>query len=132
TQFVFFMAGAISYHLFVKIRTWKIMANTSIAVTLCFLISGIFNHYLVPTYLQDPILFLETMLVMPLAFRVSLTSKLDRYLGELSYSIYLSQALIIMVTAPKIFSNFFGRSITSILLCIVFAVIAHEIVTKPI
>jgi peptidoglycan/LPS O-acetylase OafA/YrhL len=133
TQFVFFMGGALSYHWFRKMRSWKIPATISVALYLFYCITGIFYNDIFPdSTFKNVFLFIETILVIPIAFGISGKSKFDRYLGELSYSIYLSQVLVIMVTAPKVFPKFLGHTFTSITICIVFAIVMHEFVTKPV
>jgi peptidoglycan/LPS O-acetylase OafA/YrhL len=68
---------------------------------------------------------------LPLAFQLSRTSRLDRYLGELSYPVYLVHLLVIGVA---LYSGWSGRSLALLIGVMVLgaAILIHELVQKPV
>jgi peptidoglycan/LPS O-acetylase OafA/YrhL len=67
---------------------------------------------------------------LPFLFQVSKNLKVDRYIGELSYPIYLVHPTIILVGDRFIDKRIGGMALT--LLSIVAAVILNELICAPI
>mgnify|MGYP003575937967 CR=1 FL=1 len=133
TQLMFFMAGIISFRLYYRIRNVEIHRIVSMSIFIAYSLFLLFYYNLFPnSYIQEVLLFSFTALIIPVVFKLSMKSKIDRYLGDLSYPIYISQSLIIMVTAPKVFPKIFGWGFTALCLCIFFAVVVHHFITRPI
>jgi peptidoglycan/LPS O-acetylase OafA/YrhL len=68
---------------------------------------------------------------LPLAFQATRTNRFDRYLGELSYPVYLSHLLVISVA---LYSGWSGRPLAALIVLLVIAasVLIHELVQKPV
>jgi peptidoglycan/LPS O-acetylase OafA/YrhL len=133
TQLMFFMAGCISYRLFNVIRNKNIPVLLALSLFGVYAVLVIGYNWMIPEGLiKETLLFVCTVLIIPIAFGISVKTKMDRYLGELSYSIYISQALIITLLASNHIPKLFSKGFTAILLCILFAILAHKFITLPI
>lgn len=130
TQLLFFMAGGISYYLYKNVNTTK---KQEIIIYAGYLFVILFYYqFFKDSSIKEAFMFLLTVFAIPAIFRLSKKSSIDRYLGNLSYPIYISQSFIIMITASKRFPKPFGWGITAVLLCIILSVILDYFITKPI
>jgi peptidoglycan/LPS O-acetylase OafA/YrhL len=68
---------------------------------------------------------------LPLAFQLTRSNRVDRYLGELSYPIYLAHLLVISVA---LYSGWSGYRLAALILTLVAiaAVVLHEGIQKPV
>lgn len=68
---------------------------------------------------------------LPLAFQLTRSNRIDRYLGELSYPIYLVHLLVISVA---LYSGWSGYPLASLIVLMTMAasIALHEIVQKPV
>lgn len=68
---------------------------------------------------------------LPLAFQLTRANRLDRYLGELSYPVYLSHLLVISVA---LYSGWSGPRLAALIVVMVLAasIALHEAVQKPV
>ena len=132
SQIMFFMGGVISYHLYKFIKEKSIDKKVNISLYFVFLmIICLYYEFFEESYLKQFILYVSTLLLIPFAFILTKKSKLDRFLGDLSYPIYISQFLFIKFVSIKAFPKPFGRGLSSLVLIIIFSVIVDFIVTKP-
>ena len=132
SQIMFFMGGALSYHLYKLIQDKSINKKTFQILYLVFiLIITLYYQFFSESYTKQTVLFVSTILLIPFAFILTKKSKLDRFLGDLSYPIYISQFLFIKIVSIKAFPKPFGKGFSSLVLIIIFSVIIDFIVTKP-
>ncbi|RZK40099.1 MAG: acyltransferase [Pedobacter sp.] len=130
TQILFFMLGGLSYHLYKKV---KLSGKINFIISAAYAIIIIFYYQFFPNnFIKEVFLFVFTALAIPSLFNLTAKSKIDRYLGDLSYPIYISQSLIIMVTGAKIFPKPFGWGLTAVILCIAAGIFLTYFVTRPI
>lgn len=133
TQVMFFVAGIFSYRLYVVF-----VRNKSKPLTqyICYgLLLGVLLFYyqvLDETYFKQGILFLSVIVLMPFAFAATKNSRADRFLGNLSYPVYIAQSLIIKIVAAKRFPKFVDIGFTSLLLVIAFALLINWLLMAPI
>jgi peptidoglycan/LPS O-acetylase OafA/YrhL len=133
TQLMYFMAGAISYRIYIAIKSnpiWNklLKAQYVLLVALMIFYAYIFSN----SYSQQAIFFLLTVLLIPAAFEASKSNKGDRYLGQLSYPIYISQMLVITATKAKAFPKIINIGFTTLIITIVLSIAIYHFVTKPI
>ncbi len=101
TELAFFLCGTLAYRLYawLKPQAWP----HALAWVVTLLILGLTIFYpLLPAPLGNEELklwshYLLILLGLPFAFLATATSKVDRWLGELSYPVYLVHFLIIML-----------------------------------
>ncbi|HTD97927.1 MAG TPA: acyltransferase [Mucilaginibacter sp.] len=133
TQLMFFMGGIISYHLYLKMKGMNV--NSFILKTLyTLLICIVLFYYQVfeESYIKQAVLYVSVILLMPASFIISKNNKFDRFLGNLSYPIYISQSLVINITAGKTFPKLFGWGFTSLVIILLVSLLLEQFVNKPI
>ena len=92
--------------------------------TLCFDVFTFSNNGLI--YL------LCVFIAVPFLFRNNSERKFDRYLGELSYPIYISHMFVLMlIESPKI-PKIGGLSITAAVITILLSIVLNEFVAKKV
>lgn len=125
----YFFIGAISHRFynFLGPEKLKSMAGYVIWVVLA-IYCLVYGHF---TFVGQKYPFLILLsLGLPFLFQVSKNLKVDRYIGELSYPIYLVHPTIILVGDRFIDKRIGGMALT--LLSIVAAVILNELICAPI
>ena len=130
-ELVYFLLGNISYLLYKKIRQRRIdpllpglVLLFILGFTLCFDIFSFPNNGVV--YL------LCVFIAVPFLFRNHSEHKFDRYLGELSYPIYISHMFVLMlIESPKI-PKIGGLSITAAIITILLSIVLNEFVAKKV
>ncbi|OJW13549.1 MAG: hypothetical protein BGO48_01990 [Mucilaginibacter sp. 44-25] len=123
TQIMFFMAGVISYKIYSKVRhrVFNVYFSSTQYFLLIFLL--IFYSYLFTnSYYHQVIFFIFLIVLIPISFVHTSKSKIDRYLGNISYPIYITQALIIGITKAKVFPKPFGFGLTTLIILIITAI----------
>ena len=133
TQLMFFMAGILSYKLYKKIQHVNISRALLVGMYMVLLaVLLLYYQFFAETYLKQTILFLAVALLMPASFILTKKSKTDRFLGNLSYPIYISQALIIKFVAIKSFPKVISPGFTALVIIIAFSIVLDYVVTRPI
>jgi len=142
SEIFFFLLGTVSYHIYSKLKTLDIKRSTLKLVYGFILVFSFFYSFIpyigsFPTYphfpLKSMIYIFCIFLSIPFIFILSKRWKKDRYIGELSYPVYLSHILILniirWVDIP--FFNSYTSIVLSIL-SILFSIVLTELVTNKI
>lgn len=132
-QVMFFMAGILSYHLYVFFKKHSIK-NKLYDIIIFFYIIVLFIFYykfFQESYIKQLFLFSSITLCIPIIFKLTMYSKLDRLLGNLSYPIYISQVIFIKVLPAKIIPKIIDLGFTTLVSTIAFSIILYYLITKP-
>ncbi|MDB4918773.1 acyltransferase [Mucilaginibacter sp.] len=133
TQLMFFMGGCLSYHIYLRVSKASLNINfLKFKFTLLLAIIVLYNYLFLNTYYTQAFLFIVLILCIPAAFILSKNNAIDRYLGNLSYPIYISQMLIINITRAKAFPKIFGYGFTTLIIVIILSILLEYFITKPI
>ncbi len=133
TQIMFFMGGCVSYRIYTWIKTRPAKAYWSwLQYTVLIAIILFYSYWFQNNYYKQTLLFVAMILFIPASFIITKASRLDRYLGNLSYPIYISQMLVINVTRANAFPKLFGAGFTTLLLVIILSVFLEKWIAKPI
>jgi peptidoglycan/LPS O-acetylase OafA/YrhL len=104
TEIMFFLLGYISYRINLKIKELSIPKSINASVLLFIIIFTITYQYLPlinigfsPFTLNEMIYFISITFSIPILFNYLKNYKLDNKIGELSYPVYISHMLILMV-----------------------------------
>lgn len=131
-ELVFFLIGIISYRTYKVLRNIKIDRRILIFSAIIFFLYLVFYTYIpLISVIKKGLYFLMLILNIPLLFILCQKSKFDRYIGELSYPIYLSHLLILKVLEliVKIPKEFLGLVLA--LISILASVFLYHFVVKP-
>jgi peptidoglycan/LPS O-acetylase OafA/YrhL len=131
TELVFFLLGIISYHIYKVINQLKI--EQEYLKSIWFIVVGftIFFSFL-PIPYKYPIYLLLFFVCLPFVFILTKNWKLDAYIGELSYPIYISHIFVLdSINALKI-PMVFELGLSLVILTIMFSIVLNELVAKRI
>lgn len=126
TEFFWFLLGILSYK--ISKMHWyprKIAGTPAVIIWIAALFSYKF-------YQVDWIIFGMTFLFTPIVFDAFSKSKTDRYLGDLSYPLYISHLLFLMIVTANSFPKQFGLGAPLFLITLIFSVLVYEFFLKPI
>ena len=133
-ELALFLLGAVSYHIYRapwrdKIATPKVVAFLA---SLLFLITLTFPLIKLPGQIKAWPYFVLATVTIPLLFAHTKSWKFDRYIGELSYPIYLVHFLVVGVCTsilPPVLQ--YHRSIITAVISIVLAMILLHLIINP-
>lgn len=123
SQLVYFMLGSAGYFLYRKIKTHsRVYLNWS-ALLIILLITIFYSQLqeIINSTLLDAVTILLYSIGVPLVFILSKSWKKDRFIGELSYSIYLVHMLIIYLVHLSGFSRVFVFGFNEIVIILTIA-----------
>lgn len=96
-QLVFFLIGIITYQFYNKLKAIEMPKAVSYGCMVYILIFTAIFGRIVDSEVKDFIYLLSIACVVPVLFKLSRSSKSDRWIGELSYPMYISHILIILI-----------------------------------
>ncbi len=134
TQLMFFMAGILSYRYYRTIDFDKInkLIIKSIFATLLLVVLFYYNIFQ-ESYLKNIILFVIVSFSIPFVFKLTQKSALDRYLGNISYPIYITQGLVIKFVGAKSFPKIGGsEGLTTLIIDIAISIVLELTIGRTI
>jgi len=131
TELVFFLFGNISYKMHVKYKKNKATKNLGIGGLILILLMT-FTFKFVPYNWVMFAYFTLFFLAIPFVFELSKSWKWDRWIGELSYPIYISHMLVVIVVSQLSLPTYGGFGFTVIAITLVLAVILNKFVAERI
>ena len=128
SELVFFLLGVVSYRIYSKVRGVDIKHSYLQAILSFTLAFAIFYGFL-PTSVKQPVFLIILFVSIPFIFLLSKNWKLDSYIGELSYPIYISHLLVLNCMNLWVDDDTGFLKFTAIIL---FSVLLNELFSKPI
>ncbi|MFT6166285.1 MAG: peptidoglycan/LPS O-acetylase OafA/YrhL [Vicingaceae bacterium] len=129
TELVFFLLGTVGYFIYKKIAVFRIK-KTYLYLVFLSILAFTFSY----NYLNIPFkVFLYPMLfftAVPFIFVLSKKWKVDRWIGELSYPVYISHILVLMIIEGYDISIMSNKGITLTILTLVLSVFLNELIAK--
>lgn len=131
TELAFFLLGSVSYHIYIRVRNMN-LPNVYLIVSWVLLLSFTISY----SFLQIPgkrfIYLFVFFICLPFIFSLTKSWKKDRYIGDLSYPIYISHLFVLSCITELNFvkSNRSGMILS--ILTIVFSVGLNELLIKGI
>jgi peptidoglycan/LPS O-acetylase OafA/YrhL len=130
TEIALFLLGNVSYFIYKKIETKNINIVLLKAAFIFILLLTLLYNYL-PIAERQLFYIISFFLLLPFIFQLTKKVKKDRYIGELSYPIYISHMLIIMMTHRFFLKNpYLGWF--DIISTIALSILLNEFVSKRI
>lgn len=118
SELSYFCAGMLCYQLYLRISDKKVVKSlglSALGVMCCFCLVYSFLPFPMKWILFECAMFLA----MPFIFRYTQENHIDRYIGDLSYPIYIGHLLFIMIARTWLWNDFpVGEVVGSILLAI--------------
>lgn len=138
-ELAFFLMGAVSYRLY-RINRETGQAGRSGKALLVFLLSYTVLYQFIPSIsvydfdLKQWLFYGVLVLSIPVIFSLSKNWKLDNFMGELSYPIYISHLFILNATTYKFYSGPYREYllIVSLVLTIIFSALLVRYIVRPI
>ena len=138
TELLFFMLGSLAYHIKTKLSGIKINSYFAFILLAYIIVFTIIYAYIpamkieyIPFPVKDILYYFSIMISIPVLFLCFKNSKIDNQIGELSYPVYISHKLIIMIFAGLPFIALRnGVSIT--VFTIVISILLIKYISKPI
>lgn len=131
SELFFFLLGTIAYHFYKKIENWDIK-KSHLKMIYIFILSFTFFYSRIPFENKIFVYFFFFFLSLPFIFILSKEWKVDRYIGELSYPIYISHILVLMFVNFSNMSIKGNISLITIIFSILFSVLLNEFIGKKI
>ena len=130
-ELVFFLAGILMYRIYQYIKT-KDFKKISIYIFFFYFSYLIYYQFLPHERTKQIILFFFSFIFIPLIFNLFKNSKIDRFIGELSFPVYICHFLII-----DIFTHFTSLphqflGLTVAIISIIFSILLSKFIIKPI
>lgn len=137
SEFAFFLAGILAFRMYQKKLFFKIKKVEFIIFYFALVLLTLGYDMLPKIYgFINPmqlLYFVFFFAITPLIFGFLKNSKLDRFIGELSYPIYISHIFIFLVVRNlNITKNPNTNSLLSLVLTILFSILLYIAVIKPI
>jgi peptidoglycan/LPS O-acetylase OafA/YrhL len=132
TELVFFLSGIIAYRMF------KIIESKNINKWLIGLFYGsyfsliIFYQYIPYDNIKMWGLLLTTVVMLPFIFNLTKNIKIDRFIGELSYPVYISHFLVIDFLTHFTPINHSLLSLIATIISILLSIMLLQFIMKPI
>lgn len=131
----FFMLGSIAYQMYQYLKPKPVSPYIGYVLLICCLV-GVFtiNVMPLPTNIKNLVFYILIFCSIPFIFLALKDSPIDRYIGELSFSIYISHHLIVSVFRSFFYHHFqwisyYGYSV--VIASLVLAIIFQKTIIKP-
>lgn len=133
TEIIFFASGCLAYWIYVHARQITNFQPWLGWIMYLVVIFWIFAYPIIPgLYAKTFFLYLLVFISLPFSFKSTSRWKMDKYLGELTYPIYLGHPLIMMIVQANRFPKYESVGTTTLFFTLVFAVILYIFFIKPI
>lgn len=131
TELAFFLMGIIAYHSYKKLSQIDIKA-VYLKIILGFVLAMTFFYGYVQLPSKGYLYLVVFCMGLPFIFRLTKKQKMDRYIGELSYPIYISHLFVLMIMTYFKVSIFGSLGLSLFLLTVLFSILLNELVVKKI
>lgn len=131
TELIFFLSGILMYRIYRYLKTKDVKKISTLIFAFYF--SFLFYYQFLPHERTKQIfIFLLSFVAIPFIFNLFKHNKIDRFIGELSFPVYICHFLII-----DIFTHFTNLphqflSLTVTVVSIIFSILILELLVKPI
>ncbi len=105
-ELAFFMAGSVAYYYYKRLEKKEISHLTGyILVGILIVLIFIYEYITIKDQLKNSLFYILVFISLPFIFSAFKNNKLDRDIGELSFSLYISHHLMVSVFRGYFFSN---------------------------
>lgn len=131
TELIFFLSGILMYRIYKYIKT-KSFQKLSIYSFFFYFSFLIYYQFLPHEQTKQIILFLFSFIFIPFIFNLFKNSKIDRFIGELSFPVYICHFLIIDILTH--FTNLPHQllGLTTAIISIILSILILQFIINPI
>ena len=105
-ELAFFVAGSIAYKVYKRIETKSISNHIgTILLLICLSILFVFDEIAVKDEIKTSVFYILCLGSLPFIFSSFKNNSMDRYIGELSFSIYISHLVLVSLFRGYFFSK---------------------------
>lgn len=132
-ELALFLAGSLSFKIYNTIKSKNIPKGLIIASQIYPIVFLIYQYIPIEESYKKALLLITFPLIVPLIFLVYKNNQKDRFIGELSYPIYISHFLIINIIDLIGYGKFIAKYYTVItsILTILFCIICYYYILLP-
>ncbi len=138
TEIMFFLLGSVAFHFYKKMRLIKlakwisyIVILTVFGFTVIFPLLPSTKMNFMPFSWKESAYFLTVLLAIPILFNFFKSNKIDAWIGELSFPVYISHLFIFMVCRNVKFINLDAAWIVAVI-SILFSLLLNKLIAAPI
>jgi peptidoglycan/LPS O-acetylase OafA/YrhL len=129
TELFFFLSGNIAYRIYKYTQKIKFPKEVGIGILICLLLFlFVFNYIPVRYFIKQYAFYILFTLSIPFIFNYTKKFLIDRFIGELSYPVYISHIFIIAFCLPILYHFFGYNSSLSSILAVVCSIIFSYLV----
>ena len=132
TELLFFLSGIIAYRIFKFIENKDIKKWLLCLFYGSYILSIIFYQYIPSNNIKMWGLLFVTAMLLPFVFKLTKRIKIDRFVGELSYPVYISHFLVIDFLTHFTPINHSFLSLVATIVSILLSIILLQFIMKPI
>jgi len=130
-ELFFFLSGSLGYKLYIKIKALSVPKILNyIIITYMLLFILLYHIITINIIMKTLLLFISLFISMPFIFNFTKYYKIDRFIGELSYPVYIVHMLIGMILIKFIPLKYLGIAVS--LVSIFVSMILIKYVSEPI
>lgn len=131
TELLFFLAGILMYRIYryAKAKPYQKLSIYSFIFYLSFLV---FYQFLPYERTKQIILFIFSFVFIPFIFNLFKNNKIDRFIGELSFPVYISHFLIIDTLTHFTTLNHQYLGLVTAIISIIFSIFLIKLIIHPI
>jgi len=132
TEIYWFLLGVLSYRLkFPAFITTKKAAYVYMVVFLLLMLT--YNHWAaLGDSWKNVLVYTLTFISLPSLFAHFAKNKLDKFLGDLCYPVYLLHAFVLLIVAANSFPKTYGTGFPTFILTITFSILLNKYLLVPI
>ena len=131
----FFMLGSVAYQIYQQLKNKPISPSIGYVLLVCCIV-GVFtvDEIPLPVNFKNSLFYFLIFCSVPFIFKALKDNKIDRYIGELSFSIYISHHLIVSIFRMFFYNHihwisYYGYSV--VLASLVLAIVFQKTIIKP-
>lgn len=131
TEIIFFLAGSMAYRLYVYLKDFKLKRTSLAFIYFGLILFTLFYGYL-PSPYSKALYFPVIVIALPFIFNFTKNFKIDSYIGELSYPIYITH--IFMLNCILIFKlpHIGGPGLTLVVYTVLFSMVINKLIAHRI
>lgn len=132
TELVFFLAGALAFRMYTYWQTRKVNEQLPLLATLAIIALVLVYNYLPGGEVRNWSFYTLLFIALPFIFIFSRKRRIDRWIGELSYPVYISHILVFTVCSSHFISSRVDLALATVAGSLLFSIILFKWFIQPI